>query len=168
MLNHFCFTRRRRREKRYINSAGMWLSDFLTSSSIGTSLSPTHQSRESHRVNIRRRGTLSLTGCGLSLLLSGLKRCWGVSQEALIVLEAWKIVDENFVDDSFGGNNWSKVKYEILSKNDLGNRDGAYSAIQEMLGKLRDPYTRLLRPDEYKARKIYILICKGHTLQTNF
>lgn len=120
-----------------------------------TPSSPALYRHESRRVNIRRRELLSLAGCGLSLPLSGLKRCWGVSQEALIVLEAWKIVDENFLDESFGGNNWSKVKYEIMSKNDLKNRDGAYSAIQEMLGKLRDPYTRLLRPDEYEARKMF-------------
>lgn len=127
----------------------------ISSSSMGTPLSSALQSHDSHRINVKRRGILSLAVCGLSLLHSRLKRCWGVSQEALIVLEAWKIVDEYFLDESFGGNNWSKVKYEILSKNDLGNRDGAYSAIQEMLGRLRDPYTRLLRPDEYKARKIF-------------
>ena len=70
------------------------------------------------------------------------------------VAEVWRIVNRAYLDDQFNGQNWWFVRQEALREAPQ-NREEAYDIVQSMLAGLDDPYTRLLRPSQYR------------TLQTN-
>ncbi|MEO1209278.1 MAG: carboxyl-terminal processing protease CtpA [Cyanobacteria bacterium J06638_20] len=72
------------------------------------------------------------------------------TEEQKLLSEAWRIVDRAYVDSSFNHQNWWLVRQRALRK-PLDNRDATYNAIQTMLALLDDPYTRLLRPDQYRS-----------------
>ncbi len=72
------------------------------------------------------------------------------TEEQRLLSEVWKIVDRAYVDDSFNHQNWWLVRQKSLEK-PLDSRDATYSAIQKMLATLDDPFTRLLKPDQYRS-----------------
>ena len=73
-----------------------------------------------------------------------------LTDEQKLLNEVWRIVDRAYVDDTFNHQNWWLVRQRRL-KQPLRNREETYSAIQEILGSLDDPYTRLLKPDQYRS-----------------
>ncbi|MEQ9672622.1 carboxyl-terminal processing protease CtpA [Coleofasciculus sp. G2-EDA-02] len=75
------------------------------------------------------------------------------TQEQQLFSEAWRIVSQAYVDDSFNQQNWWLVRQNTLKKG-LDNRDATYKAIQSMLATLEDPYTRLLKPSQYRSLKV--------------
>lgn len=72
------------------------------------------------------------------------------TEEQRLLSEVWKIVDRSYVDDSFNHQNWWLVRQKSLEK-PLDSRDDTYGAIQKMLATLDDPFTRLLKPDQYRS-----------------
>ncbi|NJO43073.1 MAG: PDZ domain-containing protein [Cyanobacteria bacterium CRU_2_1] len=72
------------------------------------------------------------------------------SEEQRLVSEVWRIVDRAYVDDTFNHQNWWLVRQRTLQQS-LENREQAYTAIQKMLASLGDPFTRLLKPDQYRS-----------------
>jgi carboxyl-terminal processing protease len=75
------------------------------------------------------------------------------SEEQKIVLESWRIVNQAYLDESFNHQNWWSMREKYL-KRQLGDREKAYQAIEEMLASLDDPFTRLLRPQQYRSLQI--------------
>jgi carboxyl-terminal processing protease len=73
-----------------------------------------------------------------------------LTEEQRLLSEVWKIVDRAYVDDSFNHQNWWLVRQKALEK-PLDNREQTYTAIQKMLATLDDPFTRLLKPDQYRS-----------------
>ncbi|NEP04274.1 MAG: PDZ domain-containing protein [Okeania sp. SIO2G4] len=71
-----------------------------------------------------------------------------LTEEQSLLGEAWRIVNLAYVDDSFNHQNWWFVRQKLIKK-PLENRDDTYNAIQEMLASLEDPFTRLLKPEQY-------------------
>lgn len=65
-----------------------------------------------------------------------------------LVAEAWRIVDQSFVDRSFNGQDWFKVRMKAV-KGAYVSVDDGYGAIRRMLSLLDDPYTRFLTPEQY-------------------
>lgn len=82
--------------------------------------------------------------------LSWSNPAWAFTEEQRLVNEVWRIVNRSYVDESFNHQNWRSLRQQILSR-PLNNRDAAYEAIQQMLASLDDPFTRLLRPDQYRS-----------------
>jgi carboxyl-terminal processing protease len=72
------------------------------------------------------------------------------TEEQRLLSEVWKIVDRAYVDDSFNHQNWWLVRQKALEK-PLDDREQTYTAIQKMLATLDDPFTRLLKPDQYRS-----------------
>lgn len=72
------------------------------------------------------------------------------TEEQKLVTEVWRIVSRSYLDESFNGQNWWFVRQRAL-RQPLRDREEAYSAIQAMLTSLDDPYTRLLKPDQYRS-----------------
>ncbi len=70
-----------------------------------------------------------------------------------LVLETWSIVNEGFLNpDKLNEVNWKRLRQQALEK-PITTSDEAYSAIESMLLPLADPYTRLLKPNDFKALK---------------
>jgi carboxyl-terminal processing protease len=72
------------------------------------------------------------------------------TDEQKLLSEVWRIVDRAYVDNTFNQQNWWFVRQHAL-KQPLNNRESTYQAIQQMLASLDDPFTRLLKPDQYRS-----------------
>lgn len=72
------------------------------------------------------------------------------SEEQKLLNEVWRIVDRAYVDDTFNHQNWWLVRQQAL-RQPLLDREATYAAIQKMLAGLDDPFTRLLKPDQYRS-----------------
>ena len=68
--------------------------------------------------------------------------------------EVWQIINHQYVDTSFNNNDWLKIRQEYVKNANYSDRKGAYKAIREMLGKLEDPYTRFMNPEEFQNMRI--------------
>jgi carboxyl-terminal processing protease len=75
------------------------------------------------------------------------------TEEEKLLLSSWRLVNQAYLDDTFNHQNWWFVRQKLLKK-PLRNREETYGAIAEMLASLEDPYTRLLKPDQYHNLQI--------------
>ncbi|MDX2229380.1 MAG: S41 family peptidase [Leptolyngbyaceae cyanobacterium bins.349] len=73
-----------------------------------------------------------------------------LTEEQRLVAEVWRFVDRAYVDDTFNHQNWWLVRQKAM-KQPLNDMDQAYGVIQQMLASLEDPFTRLLKPDQYRS-----------------
>jgi carboxyl-terminal processing protease len=75
------------------------------------------------------------------------------TEEQKLLLQSWRIVNQSYVDDTFNDQNWWFIRQKFLKKS-LNNREQTYVAIEEMLASLQDPFTRLLRPEQYHSLQV--------------
>lgn len=85
------------------------------------------------------------------LVLGGVPSAEAVTENQLIFLEAWRAVDRAYVDKTFNGNSWFRIREQTLKKVDMPNRAAAYDAIRDLLKRLDDPFTRFLDPEQFLA-----------------
>ena len=97
---------------------------------------------------------LLLVLCGLVIcLLFNAPPSLALNDGQQIVLESWKLVNQGYLDPSkFDQIHWRRLRKKALDK-PISTSEEAYSAIEQMLLPLGDPYTRLLRPMDYSALK---------------
>jgi len=87
----------------------------------------------------------------INLLL--MERVEALSDSRQIVLDAWTLVNEGFYDpEKFDEIQWKRIRQKTLQKQ-IETSEEAYSAIEDMLRPLDDPYTRVLRPKDYELLK---------------
>ena len=90
--------------------------------------------------------------CGSSLLillwLGATTSASAFTNEQQLFNEAWRIVNQAYVDGTFNHQNWWNLREKSLKK-PLPDRDDTYQAIRQMLASLEDPFTRLLPPAQY-------------------
>ncbi|MUL37656.1 carboxyl-terminal protease [Gloeocapsopsis sp. AAB1 = 1H9] len=84
--------------------------------------------------------------------------CWVQPAAALteaqkLVSEAWRMVNRVYLDDTFNHQNWSMLRLKTLQQ-PLKDREAAYDAIQKMLATLDDPFTRFLKPEQYRSLQV--------------
>ena len=74
-----------------------------------------------------------------------------LSDAQQLVVEAWRLVNQSYVDPSrFEAVHWRRLRQKALERS-IESSSEAYGAIEAMLAPLGDPYTRLLRPADYAA-----------------
>jgi carboxyl-terminal processing protease len=73
--------------------------------------------------------------------------------EQQVVLQAWRTVNQAYYDDSFNHQNWWLVRDRTL-KQQIPNEEAAYQAITKMIATLDEPFTRLLRPEQYRSLQV--------------
>ncbi len=78
---------------------------------------------------------------------------FALTDDQKLVAEAWRIVNRSYVDATFNHQNWWLVRQKVLEKN-IPDREAAYTAIQQMVASLDDPFTRFLRPDQYRSLQV--------------
>ena len=93
----------------------------------------------------------------LALVLSVVLGCsapsLALSDTQQLVVEAWRLVNQSYVDPArFEAVHWKRLRQKTLEQPINSSRE-AYDAISAMLAPLGDPYTRLLRPEEYATLK---------------
>jgi carboxyl-terminal processing protease len=68
--------------------------------------------------------------------------------------QVWRIINEKYYDENFGGVDWTKVKTDYRPKIDAAkNDDEFYEVIKEMVRELHDAHTRFWTPKEAELRK---------------
>lgn len=92
----------------------------------------------------------------LPILLS--LSCWtmpaaALTEEQRVVVEAWRIVNRAYLDETFNHQNWASVRQNLL-KQPLNDPESAYKAIEQMLASLDEPFTRFLRPEQYRSLQV--------------
>jgi carboxyl-terminal processing protease len=75
---------------------------------------------------------------------------FALTDEQKFLSEVWRVVDRAYVDDTFNHQNWWLVRQKAI-KQPLENREQTYTAVQQMLAGLDDPFTRLLKPEQYRS-----------------
>lgn len=76
-----------------------------------------------------------------------------ITEEQKVVVEAWRIVNRTYLDDTFNHQNWSAVRQQAL-KQPLDNPEAAYKTVEKMLASLNEPFTRFLRPEQYRSLQV--------------
>lgn len=72
-----------------------------------------------------------------------------LSDAQQLVVEAWRLVNQSYVEPQrFEAVRWRRLRQKALERS-IVSSDDAYGAIEAMLAPLGDPYTRLLRPEDY-------------------
>ena len=95
--------------------------------------------------------TVAVTGAGIHLSQSQALIQSGPKET---IDEVWQIINYQYVDTTFNNTDWQKVRQEYINDASYGNQKDAYKAIREMLGKLEDPYTRFMNPEEFQNMQI--------------
>tara|TARA_Y100001970_G_C14254607_1_gene874317 strand:+ start:3447 stop:4700 length:1254 start_codon:yes stop_codon:yes gene_type:complete len=91
--------------------------------------------------------------CSFLILINIAIPAYALNDAKQIVLEAWTLVNEGFYSpEKFNEINFRKIRQITLQK-DIETSEEAYSAIEDMLKPLEDPYTRILRPKDYELLK---------------
>lgn len=75
------------------------------------------------------------------------------TEEQKLLLQSWRIVNQSYVDETFNHQNWWLLRQKLVKKS-MKNRDEAYDVIDQMLATLDDPFTRLLRPEQYRSLQV--------------
>jgi carboxyl-terminal processing protease len=76
-----------------------------------------------------------------------------ITEEQKVVVEAWRIVNRAYLDDTFNHQSWSAVRQQAL-KQPLDNPEAAYKTVENMLASLNEPFTRFLRPEQYRSLQV--------------
>jgi carboxyl-terminal processing protease len=102
-------------------------------------------------------GVAALIGAGVLTTGAGLhlSKSWAIFKPSPkeTLDEVWQIIDHEYVDGTFNGNDWRAVRTQFLSKNYPTTKE-SYKAIRAMLEKLKDPYTRFMDPEQFKSMQI--------------
>lgn len=86
-------------------------------------------------------------------LTPGGKAVNALSDAQQLVVDSWRLVNQGYLDPvQLDHVRWRRQRQKALEKSIVSSED-AYRAIETMLAVLEDPYTRLLRPDDYAALK---------------
>jgi carboxyl-terminal processing protease len=85
--------------------------------------------------------------------VSGSMPAQALSSEQQLVLQAWRTVNQAYYDEGFNHQNWWKVRDNTI-KQSIPDRETAYRTIEKMLASLDEPFTRLLRPEQYRSLQV--------------
>lgn len=78
---------------------------------------------------------------------------YAFTEEQKLILQSWRIVNQSYLDETFNHQNWWKMREKYVKK-PLRDRQETYTAIESMLATLDDPFTRLLRPEQYHSLQV--------------
>ncbi len=101
-------------------------------------------------------GTLSggiLSGCGKPESANP-KAAAAQAEANTLYEEAWNVINQEYVDGQFNGQNWGQWRYRFQGK--LKDPQDAYVAIGTMVASLNDEYTRFLRPRDMSEQTMSI------------
>ena len=76
-----------------------------------------------------------------------------LTEEQKLVSEAWRVVNYAYLDGTFNHQNWAAVRQKAI-KQPFKDHESAYVAIQQMFALLDDPFTRLLKPEQYHSLQV--------------
>ena len=107
-------------------------------------------------VNSQQKPLRRLMSCLLSLALVAFlaaPSALALNDAQQLVVESWRLVNQGYANPArFEDIHWKRLRQRALEAK-IESSEQAYDAIETMLAPLDDPYTRLLRPDDYAVMK---------------
>ena len=107
-------------------------------------------------VNSQQKSLRRLMSCLLSLALVAFlaaPSAFALNDAQQLVVESWRLVNQGYANPArFEDIHWKRLRQKALEAK-IESSEQAYDAIETMLAPLDDPYTRLLRPDDYAVMK---------------
>ena len=107
-------------------------------------------------VNSQQKPLRRLMSCLLSLALVAFldaPSAFALNDAQQLVVESWRLVNQGYANPArFEDIHWKRLRQKALEAK-IESSEQAYDAIETMLAPLDDPYTRLLRPDDYAVMK---------------
>ena len=107
-------------------------------------------------VNSQQKPLRRLMSCLLSLALVAFlaaPSALALNDAQQLVVESWRLVNQGYANPArFEDIHWKRLRQKALEAK-IQSSEQAYDAIETMLAPLDDPYTRLLRPDDYAVMK---------------
>ena len=107
-------------------------------------------------VNSQPKPLRRLMSCLLSLALVAFlaaPSALALNDAQQLVVESWRLVNQGYANPArFEDIHWKRLRQKALEAK-IESSEQAYDAIETMLAPLDDPYTRLLRPDDYAVMK---------------
>lgn len=85
--------------------------------------------------------------------LWGMPTAAAFTPEQQLVLQAWRTIDRAYYDSTFNHQNWWVTRDRTL-KQQIPNEEAAYESITKMIASLDEPFTRLLRPEQYRSLQV--------------
>jgi len=73
-----------------------------------------------------------------------------LSLEQKFVAEAWREIDNTFLDRTFNGQDWFKMRQDLVKKK-YKSMDESQTALSDLMSTLGDKYTRYLTPAKYQS-----------------
>ncbi|QNI96417.1 carboxyl-terminal processing protease CtpZ [Synechococcus sp. RS9902] len=107
---------------------------------------------------LRRRGFQALrqliaASLCCFLVLGSACTAFALSDTQQLVVDSWRLVNQGFWNpEQLDAVRWKRQRQKAMERSIESSND-AYAAIESMLAQLGDPYTRLLRPEDYTALK---------------
>ena len=87
------------------------------------------------------------------LVLGSAYTAVALSDTQQLVVDSWRLVNQGFWNpEQLDAVRWRRQRQKAMERS-IESSEDAYSAIESMLAQLGDPYTRLLRPEDYTALK---------------
>ena len=87
------------------------------------------------------------------LVLGSAYTAVALSDTQQLVVDSWRLVNQGFWNpEQLDAVRWKRQRQKAMERS-IESSEDAYSAIESMLAQLGDPYTRLLRPEDYTALK---------------
>jgi carboxyl-terminal processing protease len=74
-----------------------------------------------------------------------------LSPEQKVVAEAWRLVDNSYLDRTFHHQDWFAVRQQYVHHTQYDTMEDAHTAIATMVQTLGDKYTRYLSPSQYQS-----------------
>ncbi len=101
---------------------------------------------------LRRSGPAALlASLLLALLLLNPAAALALNDAQTEVVEAWRLVNQSYLDPArLDALHWRQLRQKTLER-PITSSEQAYGAIEAMLAPIGDPYTRLLRPADFRA-----------------
>lgn len=107
-----------------------------------------HRLPPAHAERIVRIAAGTLSGALVAITL--IAPASALTEPQKLVAEAWRVVDQSYVDRTFNHHDWFSVRMRAV-KRAYASVDEGYSAIRDMLALLSDPYTRFLSPQQFTS-----------------
>ncbi len=113
--------------------------------------------RHSIKVGLWAKGVVHTLGiCLVAMMVAGFllspPAAQALSEDQRLIVEAWSLVNQSYVNPAFDRTPWRRARQEALEKS-ITSRESAYGAIETMVEAIGDPFTRFLRPDAFQALK---------------
>ena len=95
------------------------------------------------------RRALGTAAVALALILPSTAQAKELTDAQRFAAEAWRATDKLYYERTFGGADWFRARGDLLQQ--ATDAESARGAVDSLLRKLGDPYTRYVAPEKYEA-----------------